>query len=126
METPMPDSITTILYRLETVEKSFQEFKNQLQSYETTRENDLKFRENEAKLQLINATASRIEIDLRAVKSGMDEIKIDLLLKENESIKRDAATRASQDKLQIKVLVGILTTVVGVITTLFIFYVTHK
>jgi len=104
---------------MDSIEKEIMTFKQQLQAYDTSRENDLK-------LQRINDTAGRIEADIRAMKTGMEEMNTRMLTKEGESKQRDSDTTSAQDRLQIKVLVGILLLIVSVVSSLLVFYITHR
>ena len=112
------ESIATILYHLSTIDGDLAAFRVQLKEYDTTRENDLK-------LQRINDTASRMEADLRIVRTSAEDMKTLMLTKEGESKQRDSDTRASQAALQIKVLASAVTLIVGALVTLLIFYITH-
>lgn len=116
---PQGETLATILYRVTSIEADFARFKEQLKAYDTTRENDLK-------LERINDTATRMEVELRTVRQNLEDMNTRMLTKEGESKQRDSDTSTAQDKLQIKVLVGILTTIIGIVATLLIFYITHK
>jgi len=119
----MPDisreSMETVLYRIAAIEVDFKQFKEQLKAYDTARENDLK-------LERINDTASRVEVELRLIRSSLEDINARMVLKEGESKQRDTDQSAAQDRLQIKVLVSILSTVIIVVSGLLVFYITHK
>lgn len=121
MQEQQPGSLTTILYRLAIIEDDFKQYKQQLQdqlkAYDTSREGDLK-------LQVLNDTGLRIESGLRDVRAGMDEMSRSIITKEGESKQRDSAIWTAQDKLQIKVLLFILTTVVSLVGSLLIYYIT--
>jgi hypothetical protein len=112
-------SLESIRYRLTALEKDFDKFKEQLQSYDTIRENDLK-------MQRVNDTASRIETEVHVVSDRLEEMNTRMLLKEGESKERDIQGSAAQANLQIKVLVSILSTVIVIVSGLLVFYLTHK
>jgi hypothetical protein len=92
--------LSTILYRLDTVEQRVIQLQNQLQLY-------VPIRENELQLQVITSAVERIESDVKDTKQQVGEMK-------------DA-----QDKLQIRVLLGIVTTIVTILSGILIAYITH-
>lgn len=116
---PLNNTIGLALYRITMIEQDFLQFKQQLQLYETTRENDLK-------LEAIRMSAHHIEADLLIVKTSQADIHARITLKETESLQRDTEAEKSQNMLQIKVLVGILSTISMVIVGVLIFYLTHR
>ncbi len=98
--TAQPQDLSTIAYRLNTLEQQVQQLHTQLQLYVPVREN---------------------ELQLQAIKSTVDRIETDVL----DTKKQVGAMRESQDKLQIRVLLGIITTVVTILGGILIGYVTH-
>jgi hypothetical protein len=95
-----PQDLSTILYRLDTVEQRVIQLQNQLQLY-------VPIRENELQLQVITSAVERIESDVKETKQQVGEMK-------------DA-----QDKLQIRVLLGIVTTIVTILSSILVAYITH-
>ena len=94
------EPITTLLYRVESVEKDVVQLKTQLNLYEPIRESDLK-------LSRINDIVVRIETDLKSVKEKVEDIAED------------------QSRLQIRTLWYIVTTIVTILSALLIGYLTH-
>lgn len=64
-------------------------------------------RENELQLQAIKSTVERIEDDVRSTKLQVSEM------------------RDEQDKLQIRVLLGLVTTIVTILSGILIAFVSH-
>jgi phage shock protein A len=113
-----PEPISTLLYRVEAVEKDIGQLKSQLNMYEPIRENDLK-------LSRINDIVSRIESELQKVKERLETINARMIASDQESQKRDIEARDSQAKLQIRTLWYIVSTVITILTALLIGYLTH-
>jgi hypothetical protein len=112
------EPVATLLYRVEVMEKDIGYLKSQLNLYEPTRENDLK-------LSRINDTVGRIETELSKVKDRLEGMNTRMVTQEKEYRDRDDAQRASQDKLQIRVLWGIVSTVIAILSAVLIGYLTH-
>jgi len=112
------DPTSGLLYRVENVEKEIVSLRQQLSLYEPVRENDLK-------LQSIKDTTLRIETELSKVKERVEAINSRMVLQEQESATRDAKQREETSKLQIRVLWGILSSIIAVGTAILIGYVTH-
>jgi len=118
MQQQPQDQISGLLFRLDSVEKDIVSLRQQLSLYEPVRENDLK-------LQSIKDTTLRIESELGKVKERIESLNTKMVVQEQESARRDAAQREANDKLQIKVLWGIVSTVVAIGTAVLIGYITH-
>lgn len=114
---PLPD-LTALTFKVETIEHEVSRLRDQLQSYVPARENDLK-------LQSIQDTVKRIEADVGKAKEQLLEMNGKLTKQEQESQARDAQQREAQDKLQIRVLWGIVSTVLAVLVGVLIAYLTH-
>lgn len=112
------DQISGLLFRLDSVEKDIVSLRQQLSLYEPVRENDLK-------LQSIKDTTLRIELELGKVKEKIENMNVKMTNQEQESSRRDAAQREANDKLQIKVLWGIVSTILAIATAVLIGYITH-
>lgn len=95
-----PQDLSTVLYRLSTLEQQVIQLHNQLQMYVPVRENELQ-------LQAIQSSVERIEDDVRDTKTQVGKM------------------REAQDKLQIRVLLGIVTTVVTILSGVLIAFITH-
>jgi hypothetical protein len=118
MAPPTQQDIGLLLLRIELMEREVKRLSEQLQGYVPARENDLK-------VQGIQDSVKRIEGDLSEAKRQLVELNSKLTAQEQTAQLRDNEQRASQDKLQIRVLVGILSTVGGIIVAVIIFYLTH-
>lgn len=92
--------LSTILYRLDSVEQRVSQLQTQLQQY-------VPMRENELQLQVITSAVERIEDDVKATKLQVSEMK-------------DA-----QDKLQIRMLLGIVSTIVTILSGILIAFISH-
>jgi predicted secreted protein len=73
----------------------------------------------------MNDVSLRVIEDLRVVKEQIVLLTTQLAQQDRDSVQRDTEISATQDKLQIKVLIFILTTIVGIIVALLVFYITH-
>ena len=96
----IPQDLATISYRLDTIERQVMQLHTQLQLYVPVRENELQ-------LQAIKSTVERIEDDVRSTKLQVSEM------------------RDEQDKLQIRVLLGLVTTIVTILSGILIAFVSH-
>jgi hypothetical protein len=92
--------LATIIYRLNFLEQQVSQLHSQLQLYVPVRENELQ-------LQAIKSAVDRIEEDVKDTKKQVGEMK------------------DSQDKLQIRVLIGIVTTVVTILSGIVVAYIAH-
>ena len=113
-----PDNLSGLLYRIESVERDIVGLRQQLNLYEPTRE-------NEFKLQSIKDTTLRIETELNKVKEKIESINARMVMAERETQERDAKQRESMDKIQIRVLWGIVSTVIAILSAVLIGYLTH-
>lgn len=95
-----PQDFSTMLYRLNALEQQVGQLHNQLQLY-------VPMRENELQLSAIKSTVDRIENDVKQTKLQVSEM-------------RDA-----QDQLQIRVLLGLVTTVATILSGIVIAYIAH-
>jgi chromosome segregation ATPase len=118
MQQQQPDNLSGLLYRIESVERDIVGLRQQLSLYEPTRE-------NEFKLQSIKDTTLRIETELNKVKEKIESINARMVMAERETQERDAKQRESLDKIQIRVLWGIVSTVIAILSAVLIGYVTH-
>jgi transposase len=103
--------LSTVSFRLVSLEKELMEVKKQLNMYVPLRENDLQ-------LKTIHETVDRIEKQL----AGLGE---KILAQEFEMQKREAAAQRRQASLQIKILWGTVSTIVGLLTSVLVGYITH-
>lgn len=108
MTSPTPQQDQSVLsYKLNQVEQEVERLREQLRLYVTTRENELQLRS-------IQDAVSRIERDIGETKKQVSEVDTKLI-----------AQREVLDRLQIKVLWGVVSVVLSVLTALFIAYITH-
>lgn len=89
-----------MLYRLNALEQQVAQLHNQLQMYVPVRENELQ-------LQAIKTAVERIEEDVKDTKTQVTVMK------------------ESQDKLQIRVLLGIVTTIITLLCSILVAYISH-
>jgi DNA repair exonuclease SbcCD ATPase subunit len=119
MSTQQPsDQLTTLAYRIASLEQIVKELQLQLHQYELARENDLK-------AQLLRAELDRVRSDLADVKREQAEINTRLIAQDLATQQQATAQQSSQDKLQIRVLVGILSGVLTVIIAVLVAFLTH-
>lgn len=95
-----PQDLSTILYRLDSVEQRVSQLQNQLQQY-------VPMRENELQLQVITSAVERIEDDVKSTKAQVTEMK------------------EAQDKLQIRMLLGIVSTIITILSGIVVSYIAH-
>lgn len=105
-------------YRIGFIEKDLVNIKQQLQYYVSSKENDLQ-------LKSIQVTVDRIESDLQEARKRVDQVNDQLVIQEINIQKQSADARDSQSKLQIRVLWGTVSTILTILTSVFIGYVTH-
>jgi chromosome segregation ATPase len=119
MQQPSPqEPIVTLLYQMKTMENDIAYLKSQLTQFEPARESDLK-------LQRITDTVARIETELSKVKDRLEGMNSHMVTQEKETQERDARQREATDQLQIKVLWGIVATILSIGSAVLIGYVTH-
>ncbi|GAC1362824.1 MAG: hypothetical protein NVS2B12_13260 [Ktedonobacteraceae bacterium] len=104
-------SIATVQFRVGSLERELENVKRQLSLYVPTRENELQ-------LKVINETVNRIEKDLASLSRKF-------IIQELEDQKREATLQRNQANLQIKILWGAVSTIVGLITSVLVGYLTH-
>jgi len=106
-----PTDISTLAYRITSLEKHVQQLQDELHAYVPARENDLQ-------LQTIRSTVERIEGDVKEARRQVTDLNVKLETQGKE-----------QDKIQINVLkwaVGIFVgIVVAVVTSMLIYFLTH-
>lgn len=99
MQQPQQD-LSTLAYRVNTLEKELQHVQVQLQSYVPTNV-------NEVQLQSIRSTVERMETDVKDTKKAITEQK------------------DKQDNLVIRVLWGAMTIIIGGVVSVIVYFVTH-
>jgi hypothetical protein len=112
------NNFSNSIYRIENLEKEVAQLKQQLSLYEPVRENDLK-------LQSIKDTSLRIENELGKVKDKLEVMTNKLVLQEQELNRRDSSQKEQIDKLQIRILWGVVSTILAMGTAVLIGYITH-
>lgn len=118
MQQQPQEPVATILYRIETMERDVTQLKTQLSLYVPARENDLR-------TQAINDTVGRIETELIKVKDKLETMNARMAAQSQELQTKDAQQREDQNKLQIRVLWFIVSTVIGILCAVLIAYLTH-
>ncbi|GCE11150.1 hypothetical protein [Tengunoibacter tsumagoiensis] len=113
-----PDPATTFVFRLATLEQDVTELKKQLSFYVPTRENELQIKN-------IRDIVDRIGKDVNDARGQLSELNNKLSLQESEAQKREAELRENQAALQIRVLWGALSLIIGILTSVLVGYVTH-
>lgn len=112
-----PDQ-SALIYRIESLERLFHDLQQQLQQYVRSSENNLH-------LQAIRETCERIERELGLAKQQLTDLNTKLATSEIEAQKRDAAQKESQDKLQIRVLGGIVSIFIAILLSIIGAYAAH-
>ena len=105
-------------YRLTSIEKDVLEVKQQLHYYVSAKENDLQ-------LKGIQTTVDRIEQEVQEAKKRIGEVNTQLVTQEMDVQKQNAGLRESQASLQIRVLWGTVSTILTILTSILIGYLTH-
>lgn len=110
--TPAPsDNLVALLFRVNNLEQIVKDLQLQMREYVRTKENDLQ-------LQNIEGTVGRIEREVIDAKKQLVDVN-------NKLITQDATQRESQDKLQIRVLWGIVSAVGAILIAVLIAFLTH-
>ena len=115
---PMSQDQATLIYRIEALERLFHDLQIQLQQYVRASENNLN-------LQAIRDTCERIERELSLAKNQLTDLNEKLTANEIEAQKRDAAQKANQDRLQIWILVGVVSFFVAILLSIIAAYAAH-
>jgi predicted nucleic acid-binding Zn-ribbon protein len=118
MEAQLPDQTPAITFRIIALERDVTALKDQLNRYVPVRENELQ-------LKSMRDTVDRIERDVQEARRQLEGLNAKLIMQDREAQERDATQRESQSALQIKVLWGTVSTVIVVLTSILIGYVTH-
>jgi hypothetical protein len=105
-------------YRMNSLEKDFLAVKQNLQYYVSVKENDLQ-------LKGIQLTVNRIEQDVQEAKKRIGEMNNQLVTQEMDFHKQNSDLRGSQASLQIRVLWGTVSTILTILTSILIGYLTH-
>jgi chromosome segregation ATPase len=105
-------------YRFSSLEKDVSEVKQQLHYYVSSKENELQ-------LKGIQLTVDRIAQDVQDAKKRLTEVNNQLTLQELEGQKQNSDLRESQASLQIRVLWGTVSTIITILTSILIGYLTH-
>jgi len=113
MQQPEP----TIAYRIDAIEREVAALRSQLERYVPVRENELH-------LQSIRSTVERIEREVQDAKKQAADLNTRLFAQQAESERRDTAQRESQAALQIKVLWGVVSLVIAVLSAVLIAFLT--
>ena len=124
MQSPQQEPFLT-MYRVEVVEKEVQQIKNHLNTFQTTRENDLKFQQSDLRIKTIVDAFNDIKLELSKLRDEVKAIDIKMVAKEKESSDRDNSLRESVDKLQIRTLVWFVCWFLGIVAAILIGYINH-
>ena len=117
MNNMQPD-FSTLSYRLDGIEKQIGVLQNQLQHYVPVRENELQLRS-------IQDSVRDVKSDVAEIRKTINEMAQKMIEQENAARERDNAQRESQDKLQIKVLWGIMSIIIAIVVGVVIYWLTH-
>lgn len=118
MDARMPDSTAAIIIRISTLEQDVVELKRQLNSFVPLRENDLR-------LKNIRDSVDRIERDIIDAIKQLTDVSTKMTTQDIEAQKREAEIRESQTSLQIHVLWGSLSLIIGLLMSVLVGYITH-
>ncbi len=118
MDARMPDSTAAIIIRISTLEQDVVELKRQLNSFVPLRENDLQ-------LKNIRDSVDRIERDIIDAIKQLTDVSTKMTTQDIEAQKREAEIRESQTSLQIRVLWGSLSLIIGLLMSVLVGYITH-
>ena len=103
--------VSSTVFRISSLERELEDIKKQLMMY-------VPLRENELQLKAIHDTVERTEKQLESVSAK-------LIVQEIEMQKREASLRSSQANMQIKILWGTVSAVIGLLSSILVGYVTH-
>ncbi len=118
MQQQSQEPVSTLLYRVETMERELTQLKTQLNLYVPARENDLR-------MQSISDTVHRIETELGKVKDRLEAMNAQMITQGQDVQKRDAAQRESQSKLQIRVLWGAISIFIAIMVIVVAQFIIH-
>jgi uncharacterized protein YhaN len=116
--TPPGNNMTDLLIRVNNVEQQVKQVQTQLNQYVPASVNDLQ-------LQSIRSAVDRIEHDVSDMKRQFVDLNAKLATQETEARQRDVEQRESQDKLQIRVLRGVVSVVITIFVGVLLAYITH-
>lgn len=114
----MQPDFNTLTYRLDGIEKQINVLQSQLQHYVPVRENELQLRG-------IQDSVRDVKSDVAEIRKTINEMAQKMVEQENAARERDNAQRESQDKLQIRVLYGVVSIVVTILVGVAVFWLTH-
>lgn len=115
----MPNEFNTLAYRLDSVEKQLGHLSGQLSLYVPQRENELQ-------LRAIQDSVRDIKDDVAEMRRQLGELTTKLINQEVEVQKRDAAQRERQDKMQIRALGAIVSSVLVIVAGVVVFLITQR
>lgn len=113
-----PTELNTLHYRMENLEHQVKNIQEQLRLYVTQRENELQ-------LRTIQQSVERTEQEAARIRQQITDLATRIEQQEKEARARDEEQRQSQDKLQIRVLYGIVSVVITILVGVLIAYLTH-
>jgi hypothetical protein len=118
MNTMQPSDFSTISYRLDGLEKQLTLLQGQLHQYVPVRENELQLRS-------IQDTVRDTRDDVAEIRKQISDMSQKMIEQEKAARERDNQQRESQDKLQIRVLWFIVSSVVVLLSGVLVGFLTH-
>jgi hypothetical protein len=118
MNNMQPSDFSTISYRLDGLEKQLTLLQGQLHQYVPVRENELQLRS-------IQDSVRDIRDDVSEIRKQIGDMTQKMIEQEKAARERDNQQRESQDKLQIRVLWFIVSSVVVLLSGVLVGFLTH-
>lgn len=115
---PQQIDIASLTFRITALEQHVQQLQGELRLYVPQRENELQ-------LKSIQEIVRRIESDVQDAKKQITEVYGKLETQEEKARERSEKQRKEQDDLQIRVLWGVVSFVLVVLSGVLIYYFTH-
>lgn len=113
-----PTQDPTMVYRIETLERLFQQLQTQLGQLVPAKENELQ-------LRMIRESVERIERELGNAKSQLTDMNTKLVNSEMQAQQRDSDQKQSQANLQLRFFYAASGLIGAIIVALLVYYFTH-
>jgi hypothetical protein len=118
MEEPTPEPTLAMVFRIVSVERDILALKNQVNLSVPLKENDLNF-------QIIRNIIERMESEVEKAKNQLEIVMTKQIEQGSQAQAQLAAEKESQAALQIKVLWGAISIIIGFVMSILIAYITH-
>jgi cation transport ATPase len=120
-----PDRLTDLLIRINSIEQQIKQWQQQVQQLQQAQSQFVLTNVNDLHLLSIKSSADRIEDDIRDLKAQFADLSEQLSAQGTDAQNRETKQQQDQDQLKIRILWGIVSTIIGFLLALLVAYLTH-